>query len=498
MFASKATGASYIKTFDLELIRWLKYLLKFGLFIYRDNAFQTDDVDFIFSYLWHILDIYTGRNYIKSVNNLDKLVAKDTVEDDIAQMDPFSRVGYDIKYKLFNKNFGIQIDYIEEQNDFKEKWKSTSFNSKLLKEVISIFHFFNDLRQQYLMTNNIEYFFSEIYEKSYSSILNLTEEDRHSQAQLLINEFKNIIPDSTNFHNYLKYELPSIDKMYDNDEIYEAKKLSVANDFDQTEMHEEYVSLLVDAFNIHSYNTLLGQMTLLLICRYYSETAEFIRNLDKMALLFDDNDWRLHQWIVQAIDKFVNISEKSNIWFTDINELLEKNQSIENFEILNEVLELDSILSELKNVILYQWSITKSETGEFEMDYNDDVRKINIDAQNLFRNLKVYDYLIDFILINKEFFIKIIKYGEKLNENSPECVKIVRKIWKKIFRVLEYMTKDNTDTQNLMWKYKEEFTMKDLGSKMHEGELDFVLAIIDDSPESVKMNQGQMNVSRAR
>ena len=65
-FAMKVTSTSFIKTFELELIRWIKYLLKFGLFVYRDNTFQTEDIDFIFSYLWHILDIYTGRNYVKS------------------------------------------------------------------------------------------------------------------------------------------------------------------------------------------------------------------------------------------------------------------------------------------------------------------------------------------------------------------------------------------------------------------------------------------------
>ena len=135
------------------------------MFIYRDNVFQTNDVDFIFSYLCHILDIYTGRNYIKSVNNLDKLVAKDTVEENVSQMDPFTRVGYDIKYRLFNKNFGTHTEYIEEKGGFKDKSNTKDFHTCVLKEVIVISHFFNDLRQQYLMTNNIEYFYLKIYQK---------------------------------------------------------------------------------------------------------------------------------------------------------------------------------------------------------------------------------------------------------------------------------------------------------------------------------------------
>ena len=139
-----------------------------------------------------------------------------------------------------------------------------------------------------------------------NKILHITNDEQHAMSELLVEEFSNIIPDSSTFHNYLKYELPSIDKMYENDEVYDSNAVEKINEIDQTEMHEEYVSLLVDAFNIHSYNTHLGQMTLLLICRYYSETAEFIRNLDKMILLFDDYDYNLHLWILQTVDDFVN------------------------------------------------------------------------------------------------------------------------------------------------------------------------------------------------
>ena len=104
----KVTSTSFIKTFELELIRWIKYLLKFGLFVYRDNTFQTEDIDFIFSYLWHILDIYTGRNYVKSYKNLEKLIIKDVMVDS-SKIDSFSRVQNDIKYRLFNKNYGMDI-----------------------------------------------------------------------------------------------------------------------------------------------------------------------------------------------------------------------------------------------------------------------------------------------------------------------------------------------------------------------------------------------------
>mmetsp|Transcript_29160 Transcript_29160/g.33360 ORF Transcript_29160/g.33360 Transcript_29160/m.33360 type:complete len:170 (-) Transcript_29160:5297-5806(-) len=50
-FALNANGISYIKSFDMEFVRLINYLLKFGLFIYRNNSFQTEDVDTIFSFM---------------------------------------------------------------------------------------------------------------------------------------------------------------------------------------------------------------------------------------------------------------------------------------------------------------------------------------------------------------------------------------------------------------------------------------------------------------
>jgi len=55
-FSSKATGVSYLKDFDMEFVRLLNYLLRFGLFVYvkREDKFEIKDVEFVFSYLCHI------------------------------------------------------------------------------------------------------------------------------------------------------------------------------------------------------------------------------------------------------------------------------------------------------------------------------------------------------------------------------------------------------------------------------------------------------------
>ena len=136
--------------------------------------------------------------------------------------------------------------------------------------------------------------------------------------------------------------------MYENDDVYNLKMMSEIDNFDSSEMHEEYNSLLIDAFNIYSNNKLLGQMTLLLISRYYSENAEFIRNLDRMELLFDDNDYKLNQWAGKAVDRFVEYSEKSSIWFTKISKFIDENTPMDKVDIIDDVVDLELILHELK------------------------------------------------------------------------------------------------------------------------------------------------------
>ena len=81
-------------------------------------------------------------------------------------MDPLYRAGNDIKYRLFNKNFDIETEFIEERNNYKDKCNTVDFHSKMLREIIFIFHYFNDLRQHYLISNNIEFFYINIYKSN--------------------------------------------------------------------------------------------------------------------------------------------------------------------------------------------------------------------------------------------------------------------------------------------------------------------------------------------
>lgn len=79
-------------------------------------------------------------------------------------------------------------------------------------------------------------------------------------------------------------------------------------------------------------------------------------------------------------------------------------------------------------------------------------------GQNLYRNTKVYDYMINFLFQNKELFLNVRRINcNELIGNKRDLVLTIRQIFRRIFRILEEMTKNNSTTQDLMWKYKEEF-----------------------------------------
>lgn len=408
-------------------------------------------------------------------------------------MDPVQKAAYDVKYTLFNNNLSNASSIHGEYNDYEDKSSSKAFHTKLLTEITSIFHMMLDLRQHYLMSNNVEFFYESIYLK-YKDVdkRKFTPEEYSEINKILVSEFTHLIPDIRNFHSHMSYELPSIDKMYDADELVLVNA---------AEMHDEFVGLMVDTFNLHSHNPFLRQLIILLISRYHSERAEFIRNLDRTLLFFDYSDWTFYTWVQRQLGKFVSNSEKSHIWLMQISKVLNNlGSDIDNSVPVNHELEdLNLTLKELKRAVVYNCKITTDKNGELEAIFELGNRKINVYAQNLYRNVKLYDYLINFLFQNIELLIKVRKIDmKKLEGNQLLTIKMVRKIFKKIFRVLEVMTANNPKTQELMWKYKEDFVINKLGSTEQEGELELVLVIIDDSENAIKHHQNKWTLSKTR
>lgn len=445
-----------------------------------------------------------------TVHSLDRIINKDAILTDASKMNPTQKAAFDIKYQLFNKDLSshsFQLKKREEQM----KHGSNEFHSKILIEITKIFHLFSDLRHHYLMSNNIEFFYKNIYSK-------WADQDEITDGQIaeinkeMLKEFVNLIPDSPTFCNHLDYELPSIDKMYDNNEldIFKGKLIKtrkeneiddlISDELDVKNMHFEYVTLMIDTFNLHSYNPYLRQLIILLICRYHSERSEFMRNLDRTLLFFDKNDWKFYRWAQQLIDKFVDTSEKSSIWLLKIKYLLNEKQhdELEELEINEDLFNLLSILKDFKDAIIFDCTI-EQEGDEFILKSDSGDRKIKAYAQNLYRNIKIYDYMINFLFQNRDLLILTRRIDmNSLKGNKLEIVKVIRKMFRRIFRVLEVMTDDNPTTQGLMWKYKEAFIFEELEEIEQEGELQLVLAIINDSPDAIKYQQNKWTLTKTR
>jgi hypothetical protein len=485
----------------MEFVRMINFLIKFGLFIYRKNTFQSQDIELIFNFLCYICDIFTNRSDIESLNSLDKIISKDKILTDHSKMNPVQKAAYDIKYALFNKSFTNTSIRMGEFDDYEDKTASKNFHIKLLTEITQIFHMFIDLRQHYLMSNNVEFFYSNIFLKySGRNQRNFSSEKTDEINSILLKEFIHLIPDSYEFHSHMNYELPSIDKMYESEELELQKESMNRDEIEAAEMHDEYAGLMIDTFNMHSYDPLLRQLIILLICRYHSERAEFIRNLDRTILFFDNNDWMFYCWVQQQLDKFIFNSEKSYIWLQEIKIMLnEINNNFDEFKVSGQLLTLTKILKEMKKAVVYNWKINEDEYGQLDIVFEKGDRKINVYTQDLYRNSKVYDYLINFLFQNKELLIKVRKIEyENLQPNKEKVVRAIRKVFQIIFRILEIMTVNNIKTQDLMWKYKEDFVFDQLEETEQEGELELVLAIINDSEHAIHYQQNRWSLSKTR
>ena len=70
--------------------------------------------------------------------------------------------------------------------------------------------------------------------------------------------------------------------------------------------------LIMNVFNNYSSDTRLKQLSGLLVSRFNNHKAEFIRNVNRVELLLDNNDWLFYGWINIQINNYVNFSSKLN------------------------------------------------------------------------------------------------------------------------------------------------------------------------------------------
>jgi len=214
----------------------------------------------------------------------------------------------------------------------------------------------------------------------------------------MIKDFKKVLPDAAEFTEQMSYSFKSVDEMYDNKD-FEAYRKEVQSLDNNIDMHEEFLILLIDTFNVSGSDEYLKQMTLTLICRYYSERSELIRNIERMTLIFNEEEWMFFQWVSSRIDQFTRDTEKSSLWLIDLDEYDED-------EYIRKVYQY---LEELEASIYYKFTIELNEENELSIKYSSKkkTRKINKFAQRVFRSLKVYDHLINFIMQNMKLLVYV-------------------------------------------------------------------------------------------
>lgn len=469
-FAKVATGQSFIKAYEMELVKLCKYMLKFGIFTYRNGEFQIKDIDDLFSFLCHILDIFANRKDYQDLKSLDNITQKDQIINDYTQNNPIQKAAFDTKYRLLNKRNWINSEgEIEYKNDIDEGYRASHIHSRVITEIMDIFHFLFDLRQNYLMSNIVEMFHKRVYTQKDGLHLLSNEKDKVLVMKSMIKDFKNVLPDAKDFTQQMSYKFPSIDEMYDDEDFNEYRKQVVNMAGSNLDMHDNFLILLIDTFNVSGKNKYLLQMTLTIICRYYSERSELIRNIERMTLIFNDEEWRFYNWVNITIDRFTRDTEKSSLWLVDL-------EGYDEDEYIDRV---NNNLEELL-ITLYQKFKINNFDGILTLDYVEGERKINKFAQRVFRSLKVYDHLINFISQNMKLLIKVRTSDVTvLGETERNKTQNIAKVFRKCLDILEAFTLGNKANQSLMWKYKDKFCFPELGNSEEDGELEFVLAIVD-------------------
>lgn len=389
-FAKEARGASSVKAFEMELVKCCKFMLKFGIFTYRNDTFQVDDIDDLFSFLCHILDIFTNRKDYINLQSLDSITQKDAIIDDYTQNNPIQKAAFDLKYRLLNKkDWNNSSDAGIGGNESSEGFRASHIHSKIILEIMEIFHFLLDLRQNYLMSNITEMFYKRVFQKHSGMKLNDSDSLRTKAMRSMVDDFKKVLPDAAEFTQQMSYKFPSVDEMYEDKEFEDYRKQVQSMDAD-IDMHDDFLILLIDTFNVSSNDSYLQQMTLTIICRYYSERSELVRNIERMTLLFDDTEWMFFRWVNNTIDQFTRDTEKSSLWLVDLEEYDED-------EYINRA---NNYLFQLRSALYHKFTIDYDENGNLVFNHIEGERKINKFAQRVFRSLKVYDHLINFFKQN--------------------------------------------------------------------------------------------------
>jgi len=166
---------------------------------------------------------------------------------------------------LLNKKTWENSIFSDISNEKDDSATSSLYYSKIFLEIIEIFHFLMDFRQNYFMSNIVEMFFRRVCKGKNLTGINLFESDhvRKAAIKTVTKDFRKVLPNSAEFTRMTPNVFPSFDQMYQNKRFDEFRR-AVIKMSSNNDMHEKISFLLLDAFNV-STNIYLKQITLTLI-----------------------------------------------------------------------------------------------------------------------------------------------------------------------------------------------------------------------------------------
>ena len=138
--------------------------------------------------------LQTEKDYI-GLQSLDSITQKDSIISNFTQNNPIQKAAFDIKYRLLNKRdwsnaaSGTELGGSKESDGF----RASHIHSKIIIEIMEIFHFLLDLRQNYLMANIVEMFHKRVYTQKKGTWLSESETNREKAMKSMVKDFKRVL-----------------------------------------------------------------------------------------------------------------------------------------------------------------------------------------------------------------------------------------------------------------------------------------------------------------
>ena len=231
---------------------------------------------------------------------------------------PVTRSANDVKNWLFNKkDWNNYIDPSSVARNSIKRYELNKQKNIVLKQIVENLHYMVELRQAYLMNNLVEHFHRSVY--LHKDVLNLHTglEAQEIALKDMITTMKDTIVKETEYSRLIPYRYAPLDVIYDD------KYKQIFEDMPDEQnfiLHMDFKALIIDAFNTIHKDTNLKHNTLKLIVRFFSEKKEFIRNIERMMLVFHDSEWDFYMWTKQEINKFERKIDKSLLWLKEEDE----------------------------------------------------------------------------------------------------------------------------------------------------------------------------------